>query len=67
MMRNKSLSNEPPEKRGKAWVWNALITVSVIVGMIGLARVSPELAWGIAAIGLLGLVIFFYLAGRSEG
>lgn len=64
-MRNRTLPEKPPEKRGKPWLWNGLITTSVVVAMLGLSRISPELAYGIAALGLLGLGIFFYLAGRS--
>ncbi len=66
MMRKESLPNKPPEKSNKAWLWNLLITVSVVIGMMGFARVRPELAWGAAALGLVGLIVFFYFAGRSE-
>ena len=65
-MGDKFLPNKPPEKGNKAWLWNLLITASVVIGMMGLARMQPELAWGVAAFGPVGLVIFFYLAGRSE-
>lgn len=66
MMGDKSLPDRPPEKRSKAWLWNLLITISVVIGMMGLARIRPELAWGAAAIGLMGLVVSFYIAGRSQ-
>jgi hypothetical protein len=61
-----SLSKNSPEKRRNPWFWNAMITAAVVVGMTGLSSASPSVAWGIAAFGLAALVVFFYLAGRSE-
>lgn len=65
-MRGAPLSKEPSRKRVTRWLPNALITGAVVVGMMGLARVSASTAWGIAAAGLAALCLFFYLAGRPE-
>lgn len=54
------------EKRKKGWLANTLITGAVVVGMMGLARLSPSIAWVIAASGLGALIVFFYWAGRLE-
>ena len=45
---------------------NVLITVFVVVAMMGLSRLAPGYAWAVAAIGLLGLGVFFYLAGGRK-
>jgi len=53
-------------KRKKGWLLNSLITFATIVAMLGLARVSPLVAWVISAMGLAGLTVFFCLAGRQK-
>lgn len=65
-MQKKSLPKGQSEKPRKTWLWNTLITLAVVVGMMGLARIEPLIAWGASALGAVGLAVFFYLAGRSE-
>ena len=43
-----------------------LITVATVIALIGLARVSPLTAWTISAVGLVCLLIVFYIAGRQN-
>jgi hypothetical protein len=62
-MRRKSIT---ASKRKKGWLLNGLITLATIVTMLGLARISPSGAWIISAVGLFGLLVFFYLAGRQN-
>lgn len=44
----------------------ALITASVVIGMMGLSRLEPGYAWFLAGGGLVALGVFFYLAGGSK-
>lgn len=63
LMRRESVA---PSKRRKGWLLNSLITFATVVTLIGLARVSPLTAWLISAVGLAGLLIFFYIAGYQN-
>lgn len=56
----------PDHKKRKAWLPNTLITLATVVCFVGLARVDALTAWLIALAGFIGLVVFFYWAGRSE-
>ena len=62
-MRKDSISSE---KRKKGWLLDGLITLATVVALIGLARVSPLTAWSISAVGLVCLLVFFYIAGRQN-
>jgi hypothetical protein len=62
-MRNESISGP---KRKKGWFLNSLITFATIVAMLGLARLSPMVAWVASAAGLLALLIFFWFAAPSK-
>jgi hypothetical protein len=45
---------------------NSLITFATIVAMLGLARLSPMVAWLMSAVGLVALVVFFWFAAPSK-
>lgn len=56
--------SRPRRKRG--WLVNSLITFATIVAMLGLARLSPMVAWLMSAVGLVALVVFFWFAAPSK-
>ena len=62
-MRNESISRP---KRKKGWLLSSLITFATIVAMLGLARLSPVVAWTTSAVGLVALLIFFWFAAPSK-
>jgi hypothetical protein len=63
-MRRESIT--VPSRRKKGWLVNSLITVATVVTLIGLARVSPLVAWIVSAVGLAALLTLFYVAGRQN-
>lgn len=59
-------SKAPEQRKRRGWLPNTLITVATVICFVGLARVDALTAWLIALAGFLGLIAFFYWAGRSE-
>ena len=61
-----SPSKSPIRKRPQGWLLGVLITAFTVLTMMGLANSAPLVAWIVSAVGLVGLVGFFYWAGRSK-
>jgi hypothetical protein len=53
-------------KRKKGWLVNSLITFATVIAMLGLARMSPMVAWVMSAVGLVALLVFFWFAAPSK-
>lgn len=59
------MSRDPVKSSSKP-VRHLAIIVSVVIGMMGLARLDPLVAWIAAVLGLGTLLVLFYLAGGRK-